>query len=286
VPAIAMLDESAPQGRAAAPVPELRYQIPPDFVGQPGAGTYIAINADGIVQVYDFRPFPGDLGQEFPRTLLRDWIAPENREERLMAPPLLQTTRLAGADQVFGARFQQSDWGMARERFRLAILASHAVAIVDINIRDASAWQRYQPSILALLSSLAIGAAAPPAVTSSAGSEVRGLWLANKLQFQPNLLGGVGSGSWQMGTEFYLLSDDGRVYRGRRLPSAANGDIRRFDFDAAAREDPANSGRYGVKGNQVIIRLGNAPYETITADLVTPDTLRIYDVSFERALRQ
>jgi hypothetical protein len=271
----------------AGPLPVLEYKMSPDFPGRQGAGTYVSAHVDGTIQVYDFRAFSGNFEADFRKTLLRDWIAPSNREERVLGTPVVQASRMAGAEQVFTARFRQDYWGIARERYRVAILAAGRVAIVDINVRDADAWQRYQRGIMAFLESLKVGAPAPTSVASPVGVEggtVAGLYLANKQQFQPNVLGPVGSGSWQMGTEYYLLSSTGRLHRGRKLPKAPDGDIRRFDYDAAQREDPANSGTYMERGNQVIMRLGEAPYETITANRLGPDALEIYDVGFKRAV--
>jgi hypothetical protein len=269
------------------PLPVLEYKMSPDFPGRQGAGTYVSSMVDGTIQVYDFRPFRGNFEAEFRKTLLREWIAPTNREEKVLGSPMVQASRLAGAEQVITARFRQDYWGIQRERYRVAILAAGAVAIVDINVRDADAWQRYQRGIMTFLESLKIAAPAPAAAAGPegvAGGGVAGLYLANKQQFQPDVLGGVGSGSWQMGTEFYLLSSKGRVHRGRKLPKAPDGDIRRFDYDAAQREDPVNAGTYMERGNQVIMRLGEAPFETITANRTGPDILEIYDVPFKRSV--
>jgi hypothetical protein len=266
--------------------PTLEYTMSPDFPVRQG-GTFVAKGVDGNIQVYDFRAYRGNFEEEFRRNLFRDWIAADLREEKLFGAPTVQTTTMAGAEKVCMARFRQDFWGTPRERLRVAILASGAVAIVDINIRDADAWQRYQPGISAFLNSLKIGAPEPAAPPSAAGGQdVAGLWLANKSQFQPNLLGGVGSGSFQMGTEFYLLSEGGRVYRGRKLPKAPGGDLQRFDYNAAQRDDPQNSGSYIVRGNQVIIRLGPPPGETITANRMGRDVLSIYDIPFKRDVRE
>jgi hypothetical protein len=54
-----------------------------------------------------------------------------------------------------------------------------------------------------------------------------------RAQYRMNPLGTPGSGSLEWRTEFYLLSHDGRVFRGPDLPNVPNGDISRFDYDAA-----------------------------------------------------
>ena len=274
---------SSPPPASMGP-PTLEYTMSPDFPVRQGAN-FVARGVDGNIQVYDFRAYRGNFEEEFRRTLFRDWIEADLREEKLFGAPTIQTTTMPGAEKVCMARFRQDYWGTARERLRVAILASGTVALVDINIRDADAWQRYQPGISAFLDSLKIGAMEPPAPAGAKGAEVAGLWLANKSQFQPNILGGVGSGSFQMGTEFYLLSAGGRAYRGRKLPKAPGGDLQRFDYNAAQRDDPQNSGSYSVRGNQVIIRLGPPPGETVTANRMAPDVLSIYDIPFKRDIR-
>ena len=91
------------------------------------------------------------------------------------------------------------------------------------------------------------------------------LYLGSALQFVPSPVLGAstGSGSWMSGTRFYLLSADGRVYRGYRLPKAPGGDIQRFDFEKAKTEDPYNSGVFVVESDRVLLRFGGgvAPQE-------------------------
>jgi hypothetical protein len=55
---------------------------------------------------------------------------------------------------------------------------------------------------------------------------------------------------------FYLFSSTGRVYRAYDQIRAPGGDKNRFDFDYAERADPANSGRYAVKGDKLYIQMG------------------------------
>jgi hypothetical protein len=121
---------------------------------------------------------------------------------------------------------------------------------------------------------------------SAPGGGVDGLYLATTRQLRFNALGGSGSTSWEVATEFYLLSRDGRVFRGRDLPQAPNGDIGRFDYEAARREAPGNYGTYSVRGDEVALRLGDAPVETIAAKRVGPDALEIRGTAFKRGVRE
>lgn len=69
-----------------------------------------------------------------------------------------------------------------------------------------------------------------------------------------------------MALHYYLFSADGRVYRAYDEIRAPGGDMRRFDFEAAKRADPVNSGRYSVRGNELHLELGDGrSRETIKA---------------------
>ena len=98
--------------------------------------------------------------------------------------------------------------------------------------------------------------AAPRGSAITAGDDVAGLYLASTLQFRLNPFGSPGSGAQEWRTEFYLLSRDGRVFRGPDLPKAPQGDISRFDYDVARREAPAASGTYTVRGREVVLKMG------------------------------
>lgn len=131
---------------------------------------------------------------------------------------------------------------------------------------------------------------ASPAATqnpaAAPGGNIDGLYLATTRQLRFNAFGGSGSASWETATEFYLLSRDGRVFRGRDLPQAPNGDISRFDYAAAQREAPGNFGSYVVRGDEVVLRLGDATGETITAKRVGTDALDIRGTTFKRGIRE
>jgi hypothetical protein len=124
-------------------------------------------------------------------------------------------------------------------------------------------------------------ASAGPGPTTAGGDDVAGLYLASTLQFRLNPLGGAGSGSQEWRTEFYLLSRDGRVFRGPDLPKAPEGDISRFDYDAARREAPAASGTYTVRGAEVVLTMG-PQQETIVATRPSAGVLEIRGTKFKR----
>ena len=144
------------------------------------------------------------------------------------------------------------------------------------------------PSVPAVAASAPSSSAAPrgPAVVSPAmagGDDVAGLYLASTLQFRLNLFGSPGSGSQEWRTEFYLLSREGRVFRGPDLPKAPDGDISRFDYDAARREAPAASGTYSVRGREVVLKMGS-PQETIVATRPEFGVLEIRGTKFKRGI--
>ena len=116
-----------------------------------------------------------------------------------------------------------------------------------------------------------------------AGGDIAGLYLASKSQYRLNPLGGPGSGSMEWSMEFYLLCRDGRVFRGADLPDAPGGDISRFDYDAARRAAPAASGTYAIRGNEVVLTLGDAPRETIVATRPEPGVLAIRGTNYRKS---
>jgi hypothetical protein len=91
----------------------------------------------------------------------------------------------------------------------------------------------------------------------------------------------TGGSEWTTSTEFYLLSPDGKVYRGHGLPEVPGGDVRRFDYDKARRADPGNSGSYSASGRSVTIDVGG---ERIAATLAG-DEMEIRGTKFRRSSR-
>lgn len=129
------------------------------------------------------------------------------------------------------------------------------------------------------------GSSAAPAITSAVGNDVAGLYLATTSQFRLNPLGGTGSGSMELRTEFYLLSRDGRVFRGPDLPNAPGGDIRRFDYDAARRAAPSASGTWIARGREVVLKMGESAQETIVATRPEGGVLDIRGTKYKRSVK-
>lgn len=129
-------------------------------------------------------------------------------------------------------------------------------------------------------------AAASPASAAShaVSNDIPGLYLASTAQYRLNPLGGTGSGSMEWRTEFYLLSRDGRVFRGPDLPNAPGGDISRFDYEAARREAPSAYGTYVIRGREVVLTIGHSPQETIVATRPLAGVLEIRGTRFKRSV--
>jgi hypothetical protein len=256
---------------AAQPaVPELRYQPPPNFYRSAitPPQDYSAKEFNANFQIYAFRPFSGNVEQAFRQTLLREWIDPRYRETNLAAPPEFRPVAIPGAQMAMSARFAENIAGIPRQRLRMLIVAGNAAAIVDASANNTTTWQRAVPALNAMAATLSVEASAPPpkmaAVTAAEGRAIAGLYMGTKPKYVVNLNRPAGYGSHVMALHYYLLSADGRVYRAYDEIPAPEGDIGRFDFDAAKRADPVNSGRYAVQGNQLHIQMGDGqPAETI-----------------------
>jgi hypothetical protein len=125
--------------------------------------------------------------------------------------------------------------------------------------------------------------AAPRGPAIAGADDVAGLYLASTSQYRLNPFGSPGSGSWEWRTEFYLLSRGGRVFSGPDLPNAPDGDISRFDYDAARREAPAASGTYTVRGREVVLKMGPSQ-ETLVATRPSAGVLEIRGTKFKRSM--
>jgi hypothetical protein len=103
-------------------------------------------------------------------------------------------------------------------------------------------------------------ASPPPEMAAPAGEEGRaiaGLYMGTKPKYVVDLNRPVGYGSHVTALHYYLFSADGRVYRAYDDIGAHGGDVARFDFDAAKRSDPVNSGRYSIRGDELRLQMGD-----------------------------
>ena len=276
--------------RAQATVPELAFRDPPGFsrsAAYPPAD-FSAQDVNASLQVYPFRAVAGDIRQAFSRTLLRELIDPRYQETNVAPGARLDAITIAGADLVLRARFREMVAGLPHERMRLVVVSGTAAAIVDASASSMAAWQRVLPALNEFSTTLHVGTAAPePAVDAApppgaAARAVAGLYMGFRSKYVADLVRGPAYGRWVNAAHYYLLSADGRVYRAFDELAVPGNDPARFDFAGAQRADPANSGRYTVRGDSLLMRIGTAPPETLAARLPSGGILVIGTVRYER----
>ena len=260
---------AAMAARAQPPTPALHYTPPLNFYksAMTNPEDFSSNEVNASMQVYPFRPFTGDIQRAWGQTLMRDWIDPRYREANVAGPPDFSSQVVPGAQAAFMARFVENIVGLPKPHVRVLVVAGNAAAIVDMSSNSPATWQRAAPAMTAALTSMRVvaGAAAPQvsAESSPANRALAGVYMGIKQKFQVNLWGGVGSGTFTPAPHSFLLSADGRVYRtfdASKLPANGPGG---FDFATAAREDPENTGRFAVRGNQLIIQFGGPGAEMI-----------------------
>lgn len=293
----------------AQPLPPLNFDAPAGFTGGgEEVATFTAPERDLVIHIYPFRRLgPGDFQARFRETLLREFIAANLREGKLAAPPRIEAFNVEGAEAALVGKFMEGQ----RERTRLAMLASGAVAVMDVTADSSAAAQRHAEAVKAMLESLSIGqpkaraapppilstpevaaAAAAPAAAAAASAPqaaapaplpafLPGVYVGNVRRLIPSFVGGKESGGmWVTGPQYFLLSGEGLAYRNYEQPRTPGGDASRFDWARAKREDAANTGTYQVSGNELTLRLGN---ETISARLAGPGRFEIFGNFFKRA---
>jgi len=232
------------------------------------------------VQVYQFRPFTGNIQQAFQANLLRDWIAPMHKEENVAGKPTFQKISVPGADVAITASFAEARVGLQRPHNRILIVAGNDVAVVDASAGTPQSWQQAVPALNQMASTFRVEKVKAPApLTAAAGNTVAGLYQGMKQKYMATMYNVTGSGYYQTALHFYLFSADGRVYRAYDQLNAPGG---RFDFDAAERRDPVNSGRYTVDGGKLIIKMNRDNPETIVADAPRDGSVTINTVSYKR----
>jgi hypothetical protein len=141
--------------RAGGATPALQYDKPSGFSRGTGEGqTWISDSLDGIIHIYPFRPFRGDLDGEFRRTLFRDWIPAPYQEDKRLGQPTFTALNVKGAEAAIAASFRNFNGGAPREHLRAAVLAAGRVALVDISANSPDAFERNRSNFSRLLSSL------------------------------------------------------------------------------------------------------------------------------------
>lgn len=225
--------------------------------------------ANASVKIVYFRPFHGKLENEVNRALMNEWIQHLNRQVRYASPPSHEPRVVSGAESAMVSASVEDYGGKPFMNLRLAVVASGAIGIVYV-WADRDAWANYQTSVEAFLKSIRVESPdRAPAANSSP-----------QLNAARKAIAGLYLGTWMTTTKFYLFSEDGRFYRGQRVPSAPGGDIRRFDYQRARELDSDNSGTYQVTGNELVIQVpGQNP---ISVPLESADVLEIEGITYKR----
>jgi len=291
--AVGLCSLGSPHGSAAQGLPVLVHAEAGTGLYREGSSSiesYTSTEVSASLQIYPFRPFSGDLKQAFGSTLLRDWIDPQYRETAVAGMPTFNSGMLPGAEAVYGAQFTDTAGGLPHPRLRLAILAKSAVAVVDASAASVAAWQRAWPSMQALLASLKVesgaspGSTGPPPATGGAhstGSTIAGVFSGITTRLVSDLTRGPGAFLRQPAVRYYVFSEGGHAYRTFEQ-SNVPAEVSRFDFAAAARQDPDNTGTYGIDSGRLTIRFGGTQPETVSGRVSGPNTLVIDSVTYER----
>jgi hypothetical protein len=293
----------------AQALPPLNFDAPPGFSGGGDeVATFSTPERDVVIHIYPFRRLGvGEFQARFRETLLREFVAPALREAKPTVAPQIEAFNVEGAEAAVIGRFTDQQ----RTRSRLAMLASGAVAVIDVTATSGAALERHAAAVKELLDSVSVGqpkarAAPPPilatpepapAVAAAAPAAAAakpqaapaaplpaflpGMYVGNVRRLIPSFVGGKESGGmWITGPQYFLLSGDGLAYRNYEQPRLPGGDASRFDWKRAQVNDAANTGTYEVIGGQLTLRLGN---ETISAKLAGPGRFEIFGNYFKRA---
>jgi hypothetical protein len=260
----------------------LRY-TPPASAFQAGADDYSFNGFNGSLRIYKFRPYSGDIQQQFQSTRLREWIDPVHQEYNLGAQPTYQRLDIPGAQTAIVASFAENLVGIPKPHLRMLIVAGREAAILDASSSRLESWQQALPAVNAVISSMRVQAqAAPPPLSLAAGRAVAGLYMGMKEKYTATMMNVTGHSSYVTSLHFYLFSADGRVCRAYDQLLVPGGDISRFDFDSAARSFPINSGTYTVDGDKLIIHMMGGTPDVITTDAPRDGTVKIGSVIYKR----
>jgi len=266
----------------AAAQPALSYDPPAGWKRGPYSSpvVYTAPGGQAELHVYDFQRYDGDVRARLRQTRLFELIGIEHREDRPLEPAKEGELTVQGAGPVPYVTFAEQRGGVVRYHLRVAIPAPGAVALVDFHALTLDAWKRELSTMDRVFASMRVGGApAAKAAAPRSAQGASGLYLAT---VQRMVFRATGGSEWTTSTEFYLLSPEGKVYRGHGLPEVPGGNLARFDYEKARRADPGNSGTYTASGSRVTITVGD---ERISATLSGQDELEIRGTKFRRSVR-
>ena len=267
-------------GAAHAQTSTLHYTPPANsFKSALGADDYQLNGSNASVQIYQFRPFSGNIRQQFETTRLRDWIDPMHREENTAGQVALQAIAVPGADFAIVASFTESRVGLARPHNRILIVKGNEAALVDASAGTVQGWQQAMPRLNQMAASFKVeGAPQAAPLSIAAGNSVAGLYQGMKAKYTATMQNVTGYSSYQSALHFYVFSANGRVFRAYDQLDAPGG---RFDFDAAERRDPGNSGRYTVDKGKLVIKMKGDNQPIVTSP-PKDGVLTIYDVAYKK----
>ena len=266
----------------AAAQPALSYDPPAGWKRGPynSPVVYTAPGGQAELHVYDFQRYDGDVRARLRQTRLFELIGIEHREDRPLEPAKEGELTVQGAGPVPYVTFAEQRGGVVRYHLRVAIPAPGAVALVDFHALTLDAWKRELTTMDRVFASMRVGGApAAKAAAPRSAQGASGLYLATVRRM---VFRATGGSEWTTSTEFYLLSPEGKVYRGHGLPEVPGGNLARFDYEKARRADPGNSGTYTASGSRVTITVGD---ERISATLSGQDELEIRGTKFRRSVK-
>jgi len=280
--AIAVAAALAALALPAAAQPVLSYDPPAGWKRGPynSPVVYTAPNGQAELHVYDFQRYGGDVRARMRETRLFELIGIEHREDRPLEPAKTGELNVQGAGNVPFVTFAEQRNGVVRYRLRVAIPAPGAVALVDFHALTLDAWKRELGTVDKVFASMRVGDQPAPAASAAAtpAQGPSGLYLATVRRM---VFRATGGSEWTTSTEFYLLSPDGKVYRGHGLPEVPGGRLASFDYESARRADPGNSGNYSTSGNRITLTVGD---ERISATL-SAEGLEIRGTQFRRSVK-
>lgn len=265
----------------AAAQPALSYDAPAGWKRGPynSPAVFTAPGGQAELHVYGFQRYDGDVRARMRQTRLFELIGIEHREHGPLEPPKAGELTVQGAGQVPFVTFAEQRNGVVRYRLRVAVPAPGAVALVEFHALTLDAWKRELATVDKVFASMRVGDAPAAAAAPGPGRKLGGLYLATVRRM---VFRATGGSEWTTSTEFYLLSPDGKLYRGHGLPEVPGGDVARFDYEKARRADPGNSGTYAASAGRLTITIGG---ERINAALSGQDELEIRGTKFRRSAK-